>query len=305
MANYQIIMQQRPSYREFMFHKKLMHRGDVLFFPPNLREQSFSTDARGFRHTQVGPETLSVADIVKRERYGIVLGTSRVFGIGLEGNENTLPSLLSQRFGFPFANIALPQGSSRNLSSLLFAILARAPHRPSAVIHFSTGDLTGLNYTSYVDPVFGSPNPKQLRTVEEERQGVRPAKMPIDTMLAFTSLWTQFIAQICRPQSIPLVLADDSTFFEKRQPSARDRQFELGTPYLPFEAGWFRGHKAAAGRFYARRKEIADRLGVPLAGPGPSNNLTFIDEFHYDEDGVRALTEDLAGALEPLLQPAV
>jgi hypothetical protein len=47
---------------------------------------------------------------------------------------------------------------------------------------------------------------------------------------------------------------------------------------------------------------VADKLGVPLAGPGITNAIGFIDEFHYDADGTRALCEDFASALEPLLK---
>jgi lysophospholipase L1-like esterase len=41
---------------------------------------------------------------------------------------------------------------------------------------------------------------------------------------------------------------------------------------------------------------------VPLAGPGITNTLGFIDEFHYDADGTRALVDDFAKELEPLLK---
>ena len=46
---------------------------------------------------------------------------------------------------------------------------------------------------------------------------------------------------------------------------------------------------------------MAEALGVPLAGPGRTNNIGFVDEFHYDREGTIALCEDFAAALEPLL----
>jgi hypothetical protein len=302
MANYQTIMRLRPYFREFELQRRLIFRGDVLFFPPNYRSETFSTDARGFRHTSFAGEDLTVADILQRERYGLVLGGSRAFGIGIAGNENTMPSILSERFGFPFANVTLPQGNSRNLSSLLYAFVSRAPKPPAAVVHFSSGDLTGHSYSSMADPVFGSPNPKLVPIIAKERGGLPAPEHSVQPMLAFTSLWTKSIALMCRSQGVPMVLANDSSFFEKRKPSARDRECELGKPTFPADKRWFDGHKAFAGQYYERRAALAEGLGIPLAGPGASNDLGFIDEFHFDEEGTRALTDDIAGALEPLLE---
>jgi hypothetical protein len=302
MANYDIIIKRRPRFGEFVLHKRLIHRGDVLFFPPNYSSDVFSTDGRGWRHTSFDGESLSVADILKRDRYGIVLGTSRSFGIGLEGNEKTMSSLLSERFGLPFANVALPQGNSRNLSDLLYAFVTRAPKPPTAVVHFSGGDLTGLAYGSLCDPVFGSPNPKVVAIAQKERRGVPPLEKSVDAMLAFTTLWTRSIATLCRRRRIALVLVDDSTFFEKKKPSAWDVEAELGRSPRPLDQRWFENHKVLADRFYERRATIAERLKIPLAGPKRPVDIGFIDEFHYDEDGTRVMVEHIGEALEPLLK---
>ncbi len=171
MANYQNIMRLRPEVRQFIRNRRWIHRGDVVTYGRNIRCEGFSTDAAGFRHSTFQGETLSVADCLKRERYGLVLGPSSVYGFGLAGNENTMPSLLAEQFGFPFANIGLPEGNSRNLYSLLLSFVARATHRPSAVIHISGGDYTNFCYTSIADPVFGSPNLKQIEMVLKERGG--------------------------------------------------------------------------------------------------------------------------------------
>ena len=302
MANLEAIARVRPSFREFLPLRNFVHHGEVLFFPGNLRNRAFSTDGRGFRHTSFDGQTLSLSDIVEQRRYGVVLGTSRVFGVGLPGNENAIPSLLSQRFGFPFANVALPQGNSRNLAGLLTGFLARAANPPAVVVHFSTGDFTGFAYSSTADPVFGSPNIKQVRTMAEERGGLPPPDLSLQAMLAFTTLWTRYIVQICRGNNVPVVLAHDSTFFEKSQPTDIERACELGTSQRPMEQRWFANHIMFVEQFYERRESLAERLKVPLAGPGRSNDLGFIDEFHYDEDGTRSMTDDIAGAIEPLLK---
>ena len=48
-------------------------------------------------------------------------------------------------------------------------------------------------------------------------------------------------------------------------------------------------------------QKLSEKLGVPLAGPGLSNDIGFVDEFHYDREGTLSLCDDFAAALEPLL----
>jgi hypothetical protein len=301
VANYQNIVRLRPEVREFIRNRRWVHRGDVITYGANSRCDSFSTDGAGFRHSVFKGETLSVADCLQRERYGLVLGPSSVYGFGLAGNENTMPSVLAEKFAFPFANVGLPEGNSRNLYSLLLSFVARAKHRPSAVVHISGGDYTSFCYTSIADPVFGSPNLKQMAMVLEERHGRPPAERQIGPLLAFTSLWIRAIAELCRAYSIPLVLADDTTFFEKRNPSDLELRSELGKPSNPSQQLQFETHKRFSNDYHERRRSLAEAIGVPLAGPGLINDIGFIDEFHYDRDGTRALCDDFAAVLEPLL----
>jgi len=301
VANYPAIMRLRPEVREFIRNRRWVHRGDVITYGPNVRCDSFSTDTAGFRHSTFGSETLSVHDCLQRERYGLVLGPSSVYGFGLAGNENTMPSLLAERFGFPFANVGLPEGNSRNLFSLLTAFIARAPRPPAIVVHISGGDFTNFCYTSIADPVFGSPNLLQMRQALNERGGAPPAETQIRPLLAFTSLWIRSIAQLCRMSRVPLVLGNDTTFFEKRKPSAIEGESELGKGFNAAQERQFAIHKKFVDNYSERRKSVAEALGVPLAGPGRTNDIGFIDEFHYDRDGTRSLCDDFAKAIEPLL----
>ena len=301
MANYQNIVRLRPEVREFIRNRRWVHRGDVVAYGPNVRCDSFSTDAAGFRHSSFRGETLSLFDCVQRERYGLVLGPSSVYGFGLAGNENTMPSLLSERLGFPFANAGMPEGNSRNLHSILMAIIARAPHRPSAVLHISGGDFTNFCYTSIADPVFGSPNLKQMSMVMKERGGRPDAAGQIAQLLAFSALWIRAIADLCRRLGVPLVLADDTTFFEKIEPSEIERESALGIASSPTQEKQFETHCKYVGDYHERRRTVAEAIGVPLAGPGKTNDIGFIDEFHYDRDGTRALCDDFASAFEAIL----
>ena len=302
MANYPAIIHLRPEVRDFIRNRVWVHRGEAISYGPNIRCNSFSTDGNGFRHSTFDGKEYSVGDCLKSERYGLVLGPSNVYGFGLAGNEKTLPSLLAERFGFPFANVGLPEGNSRNLFALLLGIVARSSRPPSAVVHISGGDFTNFCYTASADPMFGSPNLKQVGMVLKERGGKPHAEQQMPALLAFTSLWIRTIADLCRANQIPLVLADDTTFFEKARPNKIEKESELGNPFNAAQAQQFDTHKRFVADYHTRRKTVAEKLRVPLAGPGITNKLGFIDEFHYDADGTRDLVNDFAKALEPLLK---
>lgn len=301
MANYQNIMRLRPEVRQFIRNRRWVHRGDVITYGPNLRCDAFSTDESGFRHSSFRGKTMSARECAAQPRYGMVLGPSSVYGFGLAGNENTMPSLLAENFGFPFANIGLPEGNSRNLYSILFATIIRAPRPPAVVLHISGGDFTNFCYTQIADAIFGSPNLKQMKMAVEERGGTPPAEKQIKPLLAFSSLWIRAIAGLCTRRGIPVVLGDDTTFFEKREPNEIEIESELGKPFSDTQARQFATHKKFVMDYDARRKELAAQLKVPLAGPGNTNDIGFVDEFHYDKDGTRALCDDFAAGIAPLL----
>ena len=300
MANYQTIVRLRPEVRDFIRNRRWVQRGEAVTYGPNTSCDSFSTDAAGFRHSTFAGNTLSVSDCLKCEHYGLVLGSSHVYGFGLAGNENTMPSLLAARFGFPFGNVCMPEANSRNLHSLLLAFTRRAAHLPAAVVLLTGGDFTSFCFTSLADPMFGSPNLNQIKNILRERGRGRP-DVQIQSLLSFTTLWSRAIVRLCRSHKIPIVLGNDSTFFEKRDPSTIELESELGSPSNGMQEQQFATHRGFFPQFLARRESLAASLAVPLAGPGPSNDFGFIDEFHYDREGTRAFSETIAKALESLL----
>jgi len=301
MANYQAIVRIRPEVRDFIRNRRWVHRGDVIFYGADIRCDGFSTDSAGFRHTTFEGETLSVADCTSRPRYGVVLGSSNLYGFGLAGNENTIASVLAADLGFPFASVCLPEANGRNLYGLLNALLVRTSNMPAVVLYMSGGDFTSFCYTAIADPVFGSPNLKQIATVIKERGGRPDPKTQIQPLLGFTSLWTRAITQACRARKIPLVVGNDTTFFEKRHPNEIEVQSGLGVAASPTQSDQFATHREFVGQFYERRSSLAEALDLPIAGPGPSNDLGFVDEFHYDRDGARALAQDFAQAISPVI----
>ncbi|HMJ05844.1 MAG TPA: hypothetical protein VK474_06265 [Chthoniobacterales bacterium] len=214
-----------------------------------------------------------------------------------------MASLLAERFGFPFANGAMPGANSRNLYALLLSFFARAPRRPAVVVHSSGGDLANFCESSLADPVFGSPNRGQLKKAAED-SGVRAdPERNYPRLLAFTSLWTSTIAALCSGQKVGLVLGHQTTFFEKADPSAIELESGLGQAFNPRQELQFGNHRKFDEGFYLRRKKIADKMQVPLAGWGMTDQLGFVDEFHCDRDGIRVLAGSVGDMIERLELP--
>ncbi|WP_028969403.1 hypothetical protein [Sphingomonas sp. URHD0057] len=302
MANYQKLVRQQPMLREFIQNREWVHRGEALVYKPNVNCGAFSIDGAGFRHSTCNGARFSLADCQKSDRYGVVLGASNIYGFGVVGNENTLPSLLAERFGFPFANLGMPAGNSRNLYTLLMSLLPRSAQPPAAVVHFSGGDYSSFCRTSSSDPVFGSPGRLVFKAAVQEGQPFRDPDRHLPDLLAFSSLWIAAIVEACRAHNVPVVLGHDSTFFDKSSASAGETEFGLGKPVNKVQVRQFQNHRRFGDAFYGRRKEVADQLNVPLAGLALTNDMTFVDEFHCDAPGTRLLANAVGDALEPLLK---
>ncbi len=300
MANYETITRLRPEMGDFLKNRqKIGLRGDVLTYWPGTRCDSYSTDAEGFRHSRFEGKDLSVAQCIASKRYGIVLGASNLFGFGVAGNEHCMPSLLADRFGFPFANAAMPGANSRNLHGLLVGLLAAAGKAPAIVIMSNGGDLANFCESSMADPIFGSPNRVQLKALERNAAN-SDAAANFPSMLRFAGLWAAQVARVCRSHGAPLVLVHQSTFFEKARANPFEEQCELGVPH-PSQQAHFANHRKFNQPFYEKRKEFADKRGIPLAGWGLSDAISFIDEFHCDREGIARMTSAVADVAEPLL----
>lgn len=303
MANYESIMRLRPEVREFVRNRRWVHRGDVLFYGPNTTGEHFSTDHNGFRHSVFQGKTISSADISDYPRYGLVIGPSNVYGFGLAGNENTMGSVLAERFGFPFLNVGLPEGNSRNLFAILLTILTRSGRKPAVVLHLSGGDFTSFCYAGIADPIFGPPNLKQISLVLKERGGKVPdPKTQINALLTFTGTWIQAMGRLCEQVGIPFVLGEDVTFFEKKKPNKIEAQCDLGEGRTGPQKRQFQIHKDYVRAYHDRRQAVAKSLGVPLPGPSFGNDIGFVDEFHYDKQGTRDLCDYFGQGIESVLR---
>jgi hypothetical protein len=302
MANYRAIVKHHPEVRDYIRLRKWVHRGETVFYAPNTESDTLSTDAAGFRNGMWQGARLTLADCLKADRYGLVMGPSNVYGFGVPDDGHTIPSRLGEMLGLPFGNIGLPEGHTRNLFAILLNIVTRTAHPPAAVLLLTGGDFTGWAYSGIADPVFGPPNILQLEQVLKERGGPGDPVAGSKAMLAASHLWTVAIVQLCRGRRIPLVLGNDTTFFEKREPDSYDLDCRLGEASSPPQKRQFEIHRKFGVRFYEQRQQISERLGIPLVGPGPSNQIGFIDEFHYDAPGTDALCAEFAPALEEALK---
>ena len=304
MANYEKITELRPEVADFLENqRKIGLRGDVLTYWPNTHCDSFSTDSAGFRHSNFAGASYSLSDCLRSDRYGISLGASIMFGFGIAGNENSGPSIAAERFGFPFANASMPGANSRNLHSLLTGLLSGSKRRPEVVVFSNDGDLGGFCSSSMADPIFGSPNISQLRTVQKNGESADPDRN-FPSLLSFTSLWTSAIARLCRANRIPLVLLHQSSFFEKAAPTETELACGLGQVFYPWQELQFANHRKFNKPFFAHREALAKALGIALAGT--TDDVTFLDEFHADKEGTRRVTEAVADTVAAVLvgQPA-
>lgn len=303
MADINLIAEHYPAIRDFRLKDLVGFRGDVLSYWANIDKPSFSTDAQGFRHSTLKGRKYSLVECRQSERYGIILGPSTMFGSGIAGNENTMPSLLAERFGFPFANGAMPGGNSRNLNALLVGLLAASERPPAVVVLSNGGDIANFCDSGIVDPIFGSPNHVQVKALRES--GVKPdVQGGFSKLLVFSKLWTSMTASLCKARGIPVVMVYQSTFFEKTEPSTIERHGKLGEPLRVNQKQLFANFRRLNGPFLKARQELAKQLGLPLAGVGLNDRFNFIDEFHLDADSLKLLSDAVGDEVEKLIAPA-
>jgi len=301
MADSKKVAEYYPAVRDFRAKEMILFRGDVLSYRANIDNPSYSTDAQGFRHSTLGGKLYSVADCTRAPRYGLVLGASNVFAAGLGGNENTMASRLSERFGFPFANAAMPGANSRTLNSLLVGLMAGASQPPEVVVLSNGGDLANFCDAGFVDPIFGSPNYVQSKLIRKLGLAAEVDDQ-LGALLVFTSLWVSAMATLCRVRNVPLVLLHQSTIFEKLKPSRQEQDCRLGEARSRGQERLFANFRKFNAPFFDKRQELARRFNLPIAGVGLTERLSFIDEFHLDADGMKVLSEAVADTVAPLLE---
>jgi hypothetical protein len=211
----------------------------VLAYAPRAQTHSFSTDEFGFRHTRFEGRDIVLANIEDYERIGLVLGSSHLFCFALGGNEETLPSQLSQIFGYPFFGIAYPEADSRTLHATLLRLMRQFAKRTRQVVLIPGGDFTRYCYAETADPLFGPP----LLPVDARLKPAADTKAQFANLLHFTSLWSEACGELTALAGARFCVAHDVTFFEKSTADTTEQACELGVARGEVQGRRFSAHR--------------------------------------------------------------
>jgi len=290
MANYRQVARHFPAVRDYLRNRRWVRRGDVLAYEPNLLTETFSTDAMGFRHSTHRGKRHSLGETDGTSRYGLVLGSSHVFGFGLADNAQTIASQLADRLDYPVLTVAYPEADSRTLHATLLRTLSTLSRPPEIVVLFNGGDFTRFGFTGKADMLFGPPD---FITNAAERD---PASADVDArrLCYFTTFWAdQMVKATQQAGGSRFVLADEPTFFEKQHPDETETECQLGLEQAG--ASRFALHRRFVWNFLSARQ----RFATEVLGTGSWKHLfekfSYIDEFHYRAQTI-AMMADLIAA---------
>jgi hypothetical protein len=223
---------------------------------------------------------IGIANIEDYGRLGLVLGSSHLFGFGLKANGETLPSRLSERFGYPFLGIVYPEADTRTLHATLFRLLRQAGGRIANVILITGGDFTRYCYVESADPLFGPP----MLTSDARSKQAAVSDTEFASFIHFTCYWTRACGE----------LAKDVTFFEKSNPDATETACELGVPRSESQTKRFTLHRRHFAASFAARRKLAETCRLRLVSFPQPAELRFIDEYHYRAESQSLIAERLA-----------
>lgn len=294
MANYRAIVRRFPAVRDYLQTVKWVRRGDVQAYQPNLSCAAFSTDQLGFRHTLFGGAELSLAGADRIPRFGLILGSSHIFGFGLSANGQTLASHLSNLVGFPFFAVCYPEADSRTLCATLLRILSDFGDRVSHVILVPGGDFTRFCYTGYADPLFGPP----MLPNEHDAAGLSASAprqdLEFERITQFRRFWTKQCFEAASRAGAEFLILEDATIFEKTARDQIEIDCGLGVPHSAIQRTRFDAHKRHSPGGLPAEHAFALAQGMRLAPFPPADELLFIDEYHYRDETQALIARTLA-----------
>jgi hypothetical protein len=294
MANARALARNFPATLTYKGRRHWVRRGDVLAYAPKLQTAAFSTDEFGFRHTVFEGRDIGLRDVAALPRVGILLGSSHVFGFGLNSNAETLASNLSSLIGYPILNISFPEADSRTLHTMLVRLLRSFERRIAVVIVINGGEFTRYCFTEQADPVFGPPS---LPLGDQVRQAVDDGRQ-FANMLQFVTFWMRSFGTLSSRARVRLVFGADVTFFEKSIADEIEQRCELGVARTPSHEKRFGAHRRTFGEIFDHRRQVATEAGLTLMSYPPPDELLFIDEFHYRAQSQRLIAETIVRQLE-------
>lgn len=297
MANYRAIVRRFPAVLDYLRTVKWVRRGDVQAYQPNLSCPSFSTDQLGFRPTLFDGAELSLAGADRLPRFGLILGSSHIFGFGLSANGQTLASHLSNLVGFPFFAVSYPEADSRTLCATLLRVLCDFGDRVSHVILVPGGDFTRFCYVGYADPLFGPP----MLTDGQNAAGA-PAQPPrrdfeFERITQFRRFWTKQCFEATSRAGAEFLILEDATIFEKTTRDPIEIDCDLGVPHSAIQRIRFDAHKRHSIAGLPAEHAFALAQGMRLAPFPPADKLLFIDEYHYRDETQALIARALAPAI--------
>lgn len=299
MADYHHLLRAHPEIRDYTRNRRWQRRGDVTAYAPNIAGECFSTDAYGFRRGRYAGVHHGTEVAFSGKPWAMMLGSSDVFGFGLPGDGDTIPSRVGSRLGLPVLNLSFPEADLRTLVAVMTRMATSAARPPSFVILAMSGSVTRYGYARICDPLFGSPD-------FERAPADAPAPGSAQEDAAFVALteylrhWSAQAATIARLVGTRLVISGGATAFTKIAPNGP------GLNDTEHAAGLCQPPEGAEHRFAAQtlREPMVQRLGLQIArdlgvsiAPYTGADLTFIDEFHATADGCAFVGDRLAAVV--------
>lgn len=294
MADFRVLSRHYPEIREYIKHRRWVDRSGVLAYAPNMNCEVFSTDDFGFRRGSLNGAPFDLRVAFSGEPYALVLGSSHVFGFGLEGDAQTIPSQLSEKSGVACLNLSFPEAQIQALHAVALRICKDAPRPPEFIALLPGGMLTRYSYVRSCDPTFGVPD-FQKGAAESALPGGNVEAKAFEALLGYTLFWISQVANLAQSQGCPFLLHPEHTAFEKPNLSAVEVACSLTLPRSQPDSQRFQTHRL---RYCAYTQSILRNVpnGARVAQSNPSE-IGYLDEFHYTRGGVGLIASALVQAL--------
>ena len=294
MTDFRALARHHPAIRSYIRHRKWVDRSGVLAYAANTDGKAFSTDSLGFRRGQIAGIPYDSSAAFSGKPYALVLGSSHVFGFGLAGDAQTIPSQLAALTGVPCLNLSFPEAQLQALHAVATRICQQAPRPPAFIAVLPGGTLTRYAFVRRCDPLFGVP---------DFRNGAAPEAMPgspqettqFEALLVYATFWLSQFRVLADQTACPLLVHPEATAFEKPALSETEMACGVTTPQSDPDRLRFETHRLRYDAYTAAiSAEIQSDTRLVQVDKAA---LRFLDEFHYTAAGAQTIATALADAL--------
>ncbi|KQI68364.1 hypothetical protein AN189_11225 [Loktanella sp. 3ANDIMAR09] len=293
MADFRALARQQPAVRHYIKHRKWVDRAGVIAYAPMLRTPVFTTDAAGFRRGILNGEPYDLNAAFSGNPYALVMGSSHVFGFGLDGDALTIPSQVAAHRGLPCLNISFPEAQLHTLYAVALRICAQAPRPPAFIALMPGGALTRFEFVRSCDPLFGVPD-FQTTNADCPPPGSAQETAAYHALRAYLAFWIGEFEMLAARHGVAFVLHPEFTAFEK--PALSDDERACGLTVAQSDADHL--------RFQTHRLRCADYRAFVIGLLRPATRvalceaaeLTYVDEYHYTADGAAVIAAAIARA---------